>query len=89
MMMYNSIFLLRTHIKTYGDHLYIYLISVIPVIDRIAMNLDLCQQYLSCRSLNRIMMLLYARDKQSYGFTGNDKNNSNFHTVYILLKTIN
>lgn len=53
------------------------------------MNLDLCQQYLSCRSSNRIMMPLYARDKQCYGFTGNDKNNSNFHTVYILLKTIN
>lgn len=28
-------------------------------------------------------MLLYARDKQSYGFTGNDKNNSNFHTYFI------
>lgn len=83
MMMYNSIFSLWTHIKSYGDHLYIYLISVIPVIYRIAMNLDLCQQYLYCRSWNRIMMLLYACDKQSYGFTGNDKNNSNFHTYFI------
>lgn len=29
------------------------------------------------------MMLLYARDRQSYGFTSNNKNNSNFHTYFI------
>lgn len=40
--MYNSIFLLWMYIKIYGDYLYIYLIFVILVIDRIVMNFDLC-----------------------------------------------
>lgn len=40
--MYNSIFLLWMYIKIYGYYLYIYLIFVILVIDRIVMNFDLC-----------------------------------------------
>lgn len=40
--MYNSIFLLWMYIKIYEDYLYIYLIFVILVIDRIVMNFDLC-----------------------------------------------